>query len=235
MSATPPPPPPPCDIPTAFSISSQLFQQAARLQERHNRRSDSPDLRRTPFTFATLSDNIPSPSAPSHGPATFNGQTFNHLPGDLADRLAALPPLSSTPRRRRRPPSVCLFLTVLPFIFDIFNLPCSFLHPLQLLLLPLALLLLVLALALALALALLPFPPLLPLPLPCKGHVMANVLLYIPHILLFNTPFLWLLLPLPLPYHLSQHLQCHHHHCHYPSTTHLRSILSLLLLPSLLG
>ena len=112
MSATPPPPlpPPPRDIPTTSSTSSQLFQQAARLRQRQDRRSDSPDLRRTPFTSATLSDNVPPPSTPSYGPVTFNGQTFNNLPGNLADRLAALPPLSPAPRHRMHPLSVCLFL-----------------------------------------------------------------------------------------------------------------------------
>jgi hypothetical protein len=59
-------------------MSSHNSQYAARQRERHRRAMRSPEGRRIPVT----------PSLPS---AQLNGQT---LSADLADQLAALPPLS---------------------------------------------------------------------------------------------------------------------------------------------
>ena len=98
MPATPPPPSPPPFLPPVEAAgpitpptgvvvpgtpptSPQRFQQATRHQERSQRLMLSPEQRRIPATSAPL----PLPA--------FSGQTYTHLPSDLAARIAALPPL----------------------------------------------------------------------------------------------------------------------------------------------
>ena len=99
MPATPPSSPPPAsvavpfpedDIPAASSSSSQHFQQAARLQERLQRHRGSPELRRVPSTFTSLSNNSLPPPPPPPVPVTFNGRDYNHLPPHIATALAAM-------------------------------------------------------------------------------------------------------------------------------------------------
>jgi hypothetical protein len=84
-SAAIPPSTPPSALLSTPLTSPQLSQQAARLEERNQRIIGSPEQRRIP-------------TAPP-GPVTFNGQTFHHLPSNLAAQLAALPPI---PNRRLR-------------------------------------------------------------------------------------------------------------------------------------
>jgi hypothetical protein len=92
MSPTPPstpPPPPTPPVPlTAVTppTSPQLAQEAACHQEHNLYTIGSPEQRRTPARPSAL----PPPALP-----TFHGQTYHHLPADLAAQLAALPPLPS--------------------------------------------------------------------------------------------------------------------------------------------
>jgi hypothetical protein len=78
-SAAIPPSTPPFALPSTPLTSPQLSQQAAHLEERNQRIIGSPEQRRIP-------------TAPPQ-PVVFNGQTYHHLPSNLAAQLAALPPI----------------------------------------------------------------------------------------------------------------------------------------------
>ena len=88
MSETPlPTPPGPSTPPT----SPQRAQHAAHHEERRQRTLSSPEAhqRRVPAV----------PPAGTTSSVTFNGITYSHLPSNLAERLAALPPLPLTTRQ----------------------------------------------------------------------------------------------------------------------------------------
>jgi hypothetical protein len=53
----------------------------------------SPEQRRTPAA---------APSLPSRGPVTFQGQTYHHLPPELAAHVASLSSVSTAPQQHRR-------------------------------------------------------------------------------------------------------------------------------------
>ena len=92
MPATPPPPPPAAafsfagdDNSSLSSASSpQLFQQAARHQERLERYRGSPELRRTPSPSVAPSTNFPPPSLPPHVSAAVAAMSLGPPPGPLA-------------------------------------------------------------------------------------------------------------------------------------------------------
>src|SRR5258708_2085974 len=96
MSSTPPPsPPPPArdDIPVIPPISPQRHQQATHNQERTLRQIGSPEQCRIPA--------IPL-HPPAAAPVTVHGQTYTHLPANLAAQAAAIPPHPNPISSRRR-------------------------------------------------------------------------------------------------------------------------------------
>jgi len=101
MSSTPSPsPPPPAgdDISVTPPTSPQRHQQATRNQECTLRQIGSPEQRRIPA--------VP-PHPPAAAPVTVHGQTYTHLPANLAAQAAAIPPHPnpiSSRRRGRAPP-----------------------------------------------------------------------------------------------------------------------------------
>jgi hypothetical protein len=87
--------------------SPQQYQAAGRHAERASRTLGSPEQRRTPANTST-----------ARRPITFQGQTYHHLPADLAAQLAALPPMPAPPLQHHgqtpatsllAPPPVSLF------------------------------------------------------------------------------------------------------------------------------
>jgi hypothetical protein len=77
-------PPPPSETPPT---SPQLAQQAACHEEHNLCIMGSPEQRRTPTV----------PVASTSTLATYGGQTYHHLPANLAAQLAALPPMPARP------------------------------------------------------------------------------------------------------------------------------------------
>ena len=116
MPATPPPSPPPPDD----SLSSfQLHQEAMRHQERLHRDTRSPELRRIPSTSTMQSTVVSPPRPPVLTSVTFRGQTFNHLPSDLTDRMRNLEPFSIS--QCNPVSSTSVLQSNVSFTFDFFN------------------------------------------------------------------------------------------------------------------
>jgi len=73
-----------------------------RLSEPHNNRIPPPrlNLPNIPGPFPAVSNNNADPFVAPGQPTVYNGQTYNHLPPDLAARMAAMPAMPA--RRQRR-------------------------------------------------------------------------------------------------------------------------------------
>ena len=112
----------------------QRVRTAARQSERDNRTLDSPEHRRIPdqpifpqiqplqFNNIPVPQLLPPPQNPiaiddPFGLPAINPQQYQHLPPDIAQRLATLPPLQPVQGRGRGrgrgnrplPPPVCIF------------------------------------------------------------------------------------------------------------------------------
>jgi hypothetical protein len=108
--SSPPPPPRPATSPP---ISPQRHQHAIRHQERLQRGTVSPTLRRVPSThLPSLLSLAPPPQVSA--PVTFNERTYNHLPANLAASVGRLQPLF-----RGRPAAHPLPVSYLLFFFYI--------------------------------------------------------------------------------------------------------------------
>ena len=77
-------------MPSTPPTSPQHHQAATRQSERDSRVMGSPEQRRIPTAPSTSAAPLPPPP-PSLTSVTFNGQTYNHLPSNLAAMAAAIP------------------------------------------------------------------------------------------------------------------------------------------------
>jgi len=82
--------------------SPQCSQAAGRNAECASRTLGSPEQHRTPAGPLAPSAAAATPSLPSRGPVTFQGQTYHNLLADLVAKMANVPSLP-IPSRRRLP------------------------------------------------------------------------------------------------------------------------------------
>jgi hypothetical protein len=61
----------------------------------------SPEQRRTPAAAPSALSAAAAPSLPSGGPVTFQGQTYHHLPPELAAHVARVSSISTAPQQQR--------------------------------------------------------------------------------------------------------------------------------------
>jgi hypothetical protein len=88
-------------MPSTPPTSPQRNQAAGRHAERLSRIMGSPEQRRTPAAAPSALSAAAAPSLPSRGPVTFQGQTYHHLPPELAAHVASISSVSTAPQRHR--------------------------------------------------------------------------------------------------------------------------------------
>jgi hypothetical protein len=81
--------------------SPQHDQAAGRHIEHINRIMESPEQRRTPAAAPSALSAAAASSLPSGGPVTFQGQTYHHLPPELAAHVASISSTSTAPQQHR--------------------------------------------------------------------------------------------------------------------------------------
>jgi len=92
-------------MPSTPPTSPQRNQAAGRHAERLSCTMGSPEQRRTPAAAPLALSTAPAPAAPSlppGGPVTFQGQTYHHLPPELAAHVASISSISTAPQQHRR-------------------------------------------------------------------------------------------------------------------------------------
>jgi hypothetical protein len=92
-------------MPSTPPTSPQRNQAAGHHAERLSRIMGSPEQRRTPaaapLALSAAAAAAAAPSLPSGGPVTFQGQTYHHLPPELAARVASISSISTAPQWHR--------------------------------------------------------------------------------------------------------------------------------------
>jgi hypothetical protein len=91
-------------MPSTPPTLPQRDQAAGRHTERLNRIMGSPEQRRTPAaapSALSAAAAAAAPSLPSGGPVTFQGQTYHHLPPELAAHVASISSTSTAPQQHR--------------------------------------------------------------------------------------------------------------------------------------
>ena len=80
-------------MPSTPSTLPQHNQAAGCHVEHLSHIMGSPEQRRTPAAASAPA----APSLPSRGPVTFQGQTYHHLPPELAAHVASMSSVSTAP------------------------------------------------------------------------------------------------------------------------------------------
>jgi hypothetical protein len=89
-------------MPSTPPTSPQRDQAAGRHAEHLSRIMGSPEQRRTPAAPSSTLSAAAAPSLPSREPVTFQGQTYHHLPPELAAQIASTSSISTAPQQHRR-------------------------------------------------------------------------------------------------------------------------------------
>jgi hypothetical protein len=89
-------------MPFTPPTSPQRDQAAGHHTERLNRIMGSPEQRRTPAATPLALSAAAAPPLPSGRPVTFQGQTYHHLPPELAAYMASISSASTAPQWHRR-------------------------------------------------------------------------------------------------------------------------------------